>query len=480
MLDQNSSFMTREKSTTIFVAGFILLGIAFTLVNIETPIVRNSVIYARIIQAIDSYGILGSIEYARNKPLGFPIVSYPFASLFGVNTGLKLSSLFWTSLWVVTVPVFLKRLGCDSRLMAVATFITVFNPLVFYQFMSGYQDTLFALLFLWAMIFLDRATSRTALLYDGPIFALLVVLAVWVKHHGLILLPLGGLFIFMRRGGLSESRINLLVSLFFLLVLSGVIIAAQNGLVPTFNMGTNKHNFLQGRDRIAILASNTGYLLVFLTLAYSVLAPTLFIRRSYPYRLEWSLVLLIFVGPIIYYEGTGPNIRYYIAVAPLLALPIAVYLSGLGSRKRSAALVLFTLINAFTILNYNNVAFSETVSRFVKLPTFDNLRLTAEQERERKNLNAIRNYLPDHDNTLIFLSQYYGNGTFHVWERAGLLPSTAKIIYARKWKRSLIRKHHPHKAVIYEYAIRGKEGAAVGEDRRIKKIHDTLFLLQPD
>ncbi|HEB79385.1 MAG TPA: hypothetical protein ENI79_02785, partial [Rhodospirillales bacterium] len=169
----------------VLVAALALMGGLLAFHNLDLPLVRNSLVYAKIAYAITDHGLLASAQHAYNKALGFSVLSWPLVAWFGANAGLKIASFIGTVLFMAVVPVFLKRLpGMDdkgqSEFLKTVLVLTLFNPLVAYQFMSAYPDAFFAALTLGAIVFLDRMLSKDAGYLDAPAFAALALAAVWV------------------------------------------------------------------------------------------------------------------------------------------------------------------------------------------------------------------------------------------------------------------------------------------------------------
>ena len=123
----------------------------------------------------------------------------------------------WTSLWAVSVVALFarlrERLGLGRQHLWLVLLLTLFSPLAFYQFMSAYPDTLIALTFLWSLYFLDRTLSWESRWFDGLLFSLMVLVSVWVKHLGLIMIPILIAFLLIRRDQLPalwrERRVSL-------------------------------------------------------------------------------------------------------------------------------------------------------------------------------------------------------------------------------------------------------------------------------
>ena len=184
---------SRPERRDVF-AGVIMaaLGLVITLVNIQLPIVRNALVYAKMsVRLLDGTLRLSDIPSAPyGKGLGFPLLALPFVDAFGPNAGVQIASAIATLLFVAATVIFFRRFGERAGLnrggFALGVVLVCLNPLVIYQFWSGYADSLFAAAFLVALVALDKLikerTVRAALLYAVAIYASMVA-----KNIGVIL-----------------------------------------------------------------------------------------------------------------------------------------------------------------------------------------------------------------------------------------------------------------------------------------------------
>jgi hypothetical protein len=328
---------------------------------------------------------------------------------FGANIGLKVASFFWTTLWVVSTVVLFRRLGhvlpggrdgAPSLYLAFSIF--VLSPLVYYQFLSAYPDSLNALMFLWALLFLDRTTARDCRWYDGLAFVATTLAAIWVKHHGLVLLAVAAVFVACRldvlRWQWRERRRDLAISS-----------AALALLLLVFSM-------------------TAGFLL----LSFSCLIPLLFVWREFRRSREWYVTLVVFVVSILLYRGATYNPRYFLPIAPLLAWIACCNLTRLSRTPRRLLVSLFVACQ-LCLGGYYNSNLGWRVGRSVyALPDVDNLRLNLGQRRARETIDAINANVRNRGDVLFFIRKYYGDGMWYVWERDGLLSDQLEVIYLQR------------------------------------------------
>ncbi|MBF0370570.1 MAG: hypothetical protein HQL52_14045 [Magnetococcales bacterium] len=484
------------NSPWAFVLVMVLLGAWFSWLHQDYPNVRNSLLYSEISLAANAYGPLSqeTLERASNKPMGFSILAAPLVQWLGSDPGLKVASVIGTTFYGVVSLLFLIRMvgreeAFSEQVVRLGIILTLFNPLLLYQFVSAYPDTLFAGLFLLALLLADRSLSREASLWHGTGFAGITLASVWIKHHGFVLIPIFIWLLIARRETLQwqwqQHRARFWQGVIPFLLLLIFLLAAHKGLLPTFNMSKNQGNFLSGKDRLEILGDNLENLGLYLSITLGLLTPLLLRRppRAWRQSWQWPGVVIIFTLPLLFYHGAIYNSRYYLPIAPLLAWWVAGGLARFKPRTQNILLAGFLFCNGFTIVYYDFPEAHQLLQPHLSLPEMDNLRLATEQPREKENLDLIKALAPAHDNTLIFLSRYYWGKAARAWERAGLFPDNLTIHYASSWRASLPRRFHFKRAVIYEYVGTGPERNKLDRDRSIKrylkKINDRLYLLQP-
>jgi len=166
------------------------------------------------------------------------------------------------------------------------------------------------------------------------------------------------------------------------------------------------------------------------------------VRRGIPYRRAW-LPLLMLGG--VYFLGLTPfptsfyNMRYFLPLFPLAALPVAHGLDLCAAPTRRIAWTAFLLINGATTLIFNWLPCYETMEPHlprielnysgVQLDLLDNLRMP--QHRDTKQwLDAIdRNVEPG---AVLYLMNvgYYRDAQHDVYERDGLIRPDITTRYA--------------------------------------------------
>ena len=443
---------SRSNLLTYVLLGALIAAATFhAWVHRDLPLVRNSVIYARIIENMVESGPRFSPQtQAYNKPLGFAVLSLPFVQTWGATLGLKMSSWLWTSLWAVSIVALFSRLrermGLTRQHLWLVLLLTLFGPLVFYQSVSAYPDTLFALTFLWSLYFLDRMLSPTARWFDGILFALMMVASVWAKHHGVVLILILIAFLLIRVRQLPaiwrERPGPSLVSAAAVAIMVLTLVAAFQGRVPLFNLDTVVQNYTQSWQAQSAPADHGGFvrdtlvpnlrMLVFGLLAtLGICTPLLCWPRHVEKNLEWYVTAAIMIFAIIVYRGSTVNPRYLIAIVPLLATFVAASLVALPYRFRVAVISLFIGVNAYTTLYYNSIGFHDLASQIVPLAPRDNLRLTAQQRQRQAEIDKINQLAASGAKTLIVVANYYQDPRTFVLE--DVFDDKLRIRYQTTW-----------------------------------------------
>lgn len=418
------------------------LGLVITFVNIRLPIVRNALVYAKMsVRLLDGtlrFSDIPSSPYG--KGLGFPLLALPFVSAFGPNAGVQIASAIATVLFVAATVIFFRRFGERAGLnresFGLGVVLVCFNPLVMYQFWSGYADSLFAAAFLASLVALDKLiverTVRAALLYVVAIYASMVA-----KNIGVIL-PLTHVLYaaFFLRDVKAILRDRKLVVI--LIVLAAALAVAvqlgRMGLNPTLPLSDQSDEFASNVGAILkFIGPNAEAFGVFLLLSLNVSVGLLFIRSSR--RREVIPLYLASAGycvTMFAFWGTWFNIRYYFCVLPVLVLGVLPSLLALAPRPRTVALAVTLGVNAFLVANYNLPMVYTSVpyprKAFEQNAMFDNLRI-GQHLNEKADIDRL-NALPPHA-AVVLAAEYYRDAAFGIYEKGGLLRPDLDVRFAR-------------------------------------------------
>jgi len=460
----------------------------------DLPIVRNSLIYAQISNRLVEPGRRFSPDTdAYTKATGFSVVSLPFVQTWGANVGLKMSSWLWTSLWAVSVVALFtrlrERLGLGRQHLWLVLLLTLFSPLAFYQFVSAYPDTLSALTFVWSLYFLDRMLSWESRWFDGLMFSLTVLASVWVKHYGLIMIPILIAFLLIRGDQLPalwrERRVSLGTGVVAAAILAFALVAAHLGHIPLFNLNTVTQNYTQewqtptvssGNFLADVLGPNLLMLAFYLLVTLGICTPLLCWPRRLRKNLEWYVTAAIVIIAIVIYKGSSNNPRYFLTIAPLLAVFAAATLLALPRRYRFVLIGLFIVVNAYTTAYYNSIGFHDFADRFVPIRRQDNLRLTGLQRDRQVELEQINKLAQSGARSLIIVSNYYGDASHHVLD--GLFDVRLRIQYQVTWDPGALAGEGPEPVIVLYWSHDLVTPTAAELDRLGQRVTDSIWIVR--
>lgn len=486
---RKSPFLSEPLLSYGVLGGFVIIGVLLFWQYQDMPIVRNSLVYARITYYLaDLGGDFQASLHAENKPLGFAYLALPLVKLYGATVGLKIVSLVSTALWAVSCfwvfRHFAHRWSVPESARPVFLLFLFLNPLVVYQFISGYPDMLYALAFLWSVYFLDRLLSEDVRWSDVIAFPITLLFGVWVKHHGLIVFPIILVFLFFRRHLLvgffrSQQRYRYLSALVLVLASAAFLLYEASSESQLFNFGYNRSNFTKGGSRLAIIATNTEYLLLYLLLSFNLIL--LFTQfRTIGKRPEWLWLIALNVVVLLYFYGTRYNLRYYLALAPFLLMFMMGGWASASARVRHVSVALFMAINLLLTLVYSSMSVHAWASKYVAIPVVDNLRLTSEQQDMKNDIERINRLAESNRNIryLIFMSAYYDDASYTIWSRERLIDPRIDIIYKHPEDPSF-RWWVKGKGPLLLYSYRVPFRKVFKKMPVLQELSDQLFLMEP-
>jgi hypothetical protein len=433
------------NTTRLTLAVLVAVGLAATIANADLPVVRNSLVYARMVDAIEdrnlaAWEVCSDPDQAKKQGCGFAMMAVPIVRAVGMNVGLKVASFIGTALFLAALVVFFRRFnarfGLDDRDVPLELAATCFNPLIIYQFWSAYPDTLFAALYLTSFVLADKLVRDPAPRVGrlAAAFVAVVALAVVVKPAGLILFPLHALFAVWHHARLAElarrepRRVAILAA--SAVVLVGWVALGKLGWNPFLNINGGEYDrpvaYLDSVKGVVILwAIVFGALLVFAV-------PRLSMTRTDAIVL---VLLAAHVHIIMVFHAASFNLRHYL---PAIAFATPYVVRALRRTRRprlaSGAIAVFFATNAAAIAAFNipganrSLADSVPASVLADYGYLDNLRLAA-QRRVGDALATINRELPPNAE-LLYVSSYYGDGADGIYERAGLLRSDLRVVYS--------------------------------------------------
>jgi hypothetical protein len=426
-----------KSSRLIFAFGFLVaLGSCLTAANLDLPIVRNALCYAKASLGIlahhyDIVFIARDEAWTSGKPILFSLIAAPFVSLFDINAGTMIASGAGTVSFLCTAVLACYRLnrhiGLSQNLLTLELVLVGFNPLVIYQFWSAYPDTLFSSFILISFVLIDIIATEperdTRLQILGLFFS--ISLAIYTKLYGAILLLICPLYLllharqWLHRASLPFAKIVTLVAVFSLI--AAMLVAARMNQNPLLILsdGAGFGSFMNGLtepgsgDVMGSLA-----IMAFALLLNAHFALLFLLKRNASILLDIPTLLfaVIFLGGLLFFKGTDKNMRYFLPVFPFIAVALAAAAQSV-TRKR-LVLIVYGIASSILIAIFNvapvGVAVEPIVYKFIRhypetAAWLDNFRLPVQMD-VRKRIDAINADIPD-GSTLYWASDYYKTAT---------------------------------------------------------------------
>jgi hypothetical protein len=153
-----------ERRLWLTLVTFVALGVLFTALNLHLPIARNALEYAKAALEISEHhfnlvAVVRDRGLSSGKPIFFALLAAPWVPFIGASAATLFASSVGTVffLWMAafTLVRLNRRSGLDPASVPLELALVALNPLVMYQFWSGYPDSLFAGLVLLAFNLTD-------------------------------------------------------------------------------------------------------------------------------------------------------------------------------------------------------------------------------------------------------------------------------------------------------------------------------------
>ena len=437
----STSTSAKKHDIHLFFAflSLAIFGFIITLINIGFPAARNALDYEKgalelLAHHFNVSAVVHEPDLTGGKPILFSLLAAPFASIWNANSGVVTVSFIGTVFFLWTVTLTLPRLnellGINQRLLTLEFILTALNPLVIYQFWSGYPDSLFAGLVLLAFFLIDtivRDTDRDTRLHIVAL-GLVILVAIHTKLYGAILVLSCSLYVFLNlRKFLSSShylwtKLALLCVAF--LACCAALIGTKFGINPILilDSGAGFDNYLAGIGgalgladfRNVLLLDVVSILLIFQVSLLFLLAS----RARHSFAAAPTTFFVIYLAGLLPSPGADFNMRYLLPIFPFLAPAVAVGAQLMPRAVRSAVLSIYAIVAVFLILTFNIASVEEPIHPFlVQLlgrqldlqGMFDNLRLPTQIVLKRQ-IDVINAEVPA-GSTLYWSSDYYGKAT---------------------------------------------------------------------
>lgn len=431
--DGLSAQVQRTLNQTLW--AFLAVGTLLTIINLRWPLARNALDYAKAALVIlqrhfDLFAVVREEDWTGGKPILFSALAAPFIGLTNATIGTLIGSGLGTAFFLYTVALALPRLnkcaGLNPNLAPLELIFTAFNPLVLYQFWSGYPDALFAGFVILAFVLIDIIAVEPERDTRRHIVALGVTLcaAIYTKLYGAVLVIICPLYLlinarqFSRRTSHRGSK--LLLFAVMLAVVASILISAKLQLNPLLKLGSGSgfNGYVTGltwndlKWSLTMLAVTV--LLVFHIALLFLLSPRVIGR----WPLSPTFFIASFTVGLLLFPGTAYNMRYLLPLLPFIAPLLAQGCSTALPTVRNTLLSAYGILALTLVLTYNVVAvervFEPLIGRLnvwqpYLVDWLDNLRLPA-QVAMRAQIDAVNNRVPQ-GSTLYWSSDYYGAAT---------------------------------------------------------------------
>ena len=225
-----------ERRLWLTLVTFVALGVLFTALNLHLPIARNALEYAKAALEISEHhfnlvAVVRDRGLSSGKPIFFALLAAPWVPFIGASAATLFASSVGTVffLWMAafTLVRLNRRSGLDPASVPLELALVALNPLVMYQFWSGYPDSLFAGLVLLAFNLTDCIAVSPERDTRWQIVALGVTIAVAVhtKLFGAVLGLACPLYLLMHGRKLIASSSQLRAKLAILCVVFAALTA---------------------------------------------------------------------------------------------------------------------------------------------------------------------------------------------------------------------------------------------------------------
>ena len=427
--------------------GLVALGVCVALLNLSWPIGRNALDYAKSSLDIIArhFNLIQAVHdgnWTGGKPILFATLAAPFVMLWGANTGIIMASVAGTMFYLWTTVLVLPRLlgyqRVSERFTPLALILSTCNPLVIYQFWSGYPDSLFAGFVILAFYLVDVVATEpqrdTRLHIVG--LGVTILAALHTKFFGAVLLLLCPLYLTLRghewvtRGAHRRAKLTLLLGILFLVATdlalaklsrNPLLIADPNAGFGDYLAGLREFSQPHLHDTLGMLVFSI--VLVFHASLCFLLNPNAW-RAVTIAPLAFAVIYLLALVPA---SGVAYNMRYFIPVFPFFAAAITAGAASMSTTLRRPLLAAYGTVATVLVLNFNVAPVEESLKPFMSkvfagvpdtMGFLDNLRLPMHMAL-RQQIDAINREVPA-GGTLYWSSDYYGTATHGLAHELGV------------------------------------------------------------
>ena len=429
-VESRSGATPHQPKPSLVLWIFIALGTSLTALNLQWPLARNALNYAKAAVVIlqrhyDLFAVIRDQTSTGGKPILFSVLAAPFVWLTNATTGTLIASTLGGAFFLFATSLALPRLnvraGLCSRLAPFEFTLVAFNPLVLYQFWSGYPDALFAGFVILAFVLIDLISNEPERDTRWHIVGLgaTICAAILTKLYGIVLALLCPLYLLLHArqflGRTTYRNEKLMLFAAALLAVAAMLISAKWNQNPLLQLdvgaGSNGYRADVITFKDALLMFAFCIVLTFNVILISLLWPHAW--RRWP--MAPALFALIYLLGLLPFSGSAYNMRYFLPAFPFVAPVLAAAAQSMPRPARTTLLVAYGIVAAILVLNFN-VAGVQQALRPLSARLYnwqpnlgdwlDNLRLPVQIEL-KKQIETINRNLPL-GKPLYWSSDYYG------------------------------------------------------------------------
>lgn len=435
--------------------ALVLLGGAFTLANRGLPLVRNSLVYARASENVAARGydplpVVADSALSYDKPILYSWVSAPFVHALGNHDGLRLTSFLTTAAYLLALLHFARsfRASLPAGGELGVLWFGALGPCVFYQFWSAHPDGWFAALAVLAWSLTRRLVTRELAPVRGTLaLGATLLVAILLKNYGLVLLVSCPLYLswHVRELRSEPARFRrLLVTALGVFAGIGLFVGlAWSGHNPLSRLEGEGGGVGQyGAGELWLSARGTWVALGLALLLQFQLALVCAARKS-AWTRETLPAFACFGAPYVLglmpFPTTFYNMRYFVPLFALVALPLVRGCAALASAPRRRLLVAHGVLGLGLIALFDVAPLYRRAASHlprlevdwigVPLSLLDNLRMPLHLAQAEWLAHLDAEVPPGA--TLVFLDvSYYRDAQHGVYERAGRIRADITTLYA--------------------------------------------------
>ncbi len=340
----------QDKTKIIF---FVVILVAITLLWLPTlrnPINADALVYSLLSEDLiesGTYSILG--EPHPTWPPGHPLSAIPFVGLLGKNLGMKVATLFWAFILLISSFVLFKNKK-DRLVPYLIVILLLLNPFVIYLSMHGSSDIVFSVFFILSLLLFKLAQKDKHFYY---LTGITIAMTCLIRYPGIMLFPIFFMYLLLTDRKKIFKKEYIIMNLIALSIFSLWFI--RNYIVFGNPLYTKYMYYRQYYLATISNLSPLNSLLFYLNPVHNI-SPILFIFMLYgimtTYKKNKLFVLSIFIFPLFYIAwSVNPRVRHMLALFPIFLYFSVIGFKRLLVRYRRFKVLIITLFLVGILMN---------------------------------------------------------------------------------------------------------------------------------